>query len=470
MRRSSRSWPYERPTRWTILGIVAGSALLLAVLLLAPGHAFPSARAERTQAGLRPARQKPATVPVSRGEALPLAYLKLHAAGLSVTFTRSFSLDWSSECMPVVVRSIPRAGARVRRGSVVTLVTKIPGCGLASPFTVAGIRPRRVPNFVGKPLTAAIHWIQRRHLFWAATIPSLRAGDASSLFANYTITAQRPHPGSTILPIVKEHGGVLPTPLTLTVRPSRAPSPTTVVSLVLPAGQALHPGESVPVTVANDSDSPIYRSDCLVLARLDAGGWRSVLDSHGVNVACVIGVGEVQNRHSRQPDELPLYDDLHPGTYRITLYYRPTPRHWKVLKALTRRDRSVHLQLTIGPARAQPEPQLSEKRILRIAITASKHAQDPHPSLIQHAAGTHFKAVLIGQGDIVFEWNWSYLIATRGHFIYSNISAPGSPAPIHGTVITLVVDARTGQITDAGLSNRYPLLPRLGKVTTDLRR
>lgn len=242
------------------------------------------------------------------------------------------------------------------------------------------------------------------------------------------------------------------------------------VSLVLPAGQALHAGESVPVSVLNDSASPIYRSDCFVLARLDAGGWRSVVDSHGVNVACAIWASEVQSPQSRQPEGVPLYDDLHPGTYRITLYYRPTPRHWKVLKALTRRDRSVHLEFTIGPAPAQPKPELSEKRILRIAMAAAKHAQDPLPRLIQHAAGTHFKAVLIGQGDLVFEWNWSYLIAVRGHFIYSNVGPPGSSSTVHGTVITLVVDAGTGQITDAGLSNRYPLLARLGKVTTDLRR
>jgi hypothetical protein len=37
-------------------------------------------------------------------------------------------------------------------------------------------------------------------------------------------------------------------------------------------------------------------------------------------------------------------------------------------------------------------------------------------------------------------------------------------------VITLVVDAATGQVTDSGVSNRYPPLARLGKVTTDLRR
>ncbi len=158
-------------------------------------------------------------MPFTEGDELPHAYLKLHAAGLSVTFTRSFSLDWSYKCVPLVVRTIPAAGTDLRRGSVVSVLTRIPPCGLASLFTVVGVRPRRVPDFIGKPLTAAVHWTQRRDLFWAATIPALRAGDASSLFADYTITAQRPHPGSKILPAVKDHGGGRPTPLTLTVRP-----------------------------------------------------------------------------------------------------------------------------------------------------------------------------------------------------------------------------------------------------------
>jgi hypothetical protein len=241
------------------------------------------------------------------------------------------------------------------------------------------------------------------------------------------------------------------------------------MSLALPAGQALYPGESLPVTVVNDSASLIYRSDCFVLAHLDARGWRQVVYSHGVNIACAIWGGEVQDPHSRQPVGLALYDDLRPGAYRITLYYRPAPRHWKVLKALTRRDRSARLQFTIGPAPVQPKPQLPEKRILRLAMAAAKQGGDPRPSLIQHAASTHFKAVLIGQGDLVFEWNWSYLIAVRGHFSYSGLGPPGSSSTVHGTVITLVVDAATGQVTDFGVSNRYPPLARLGKVTTDLR-
>lgn len=44
------------------------------------------------------------------------------------------------------------------------------------------------------------------------------------------------------------------------------------VNLTLPAGQALYPGESQPVTVVNASAGSIYHSDCFVLARLDPGG------------------------------------------------------------------------------------------------------------------------------------------------------------------------------------------------------
>jgi hypothetical protein len=56
------------------------------------------------------------------------AYLKLHAGGLSVTFTRPFSVDWSYECAPVVVGSVPTAGIDVRRGSTVSLLVRIPFC------------------------------------------------------------------------------------------------------------------------------------------------------------------------------------------------------------------------------------------------------------------------------------------------------------------------------------------------------
>jgi hypothetical protein len=146
------------------------------------------------------------------------AYLKLHAGGLSVTFTRPFSVDWSYECAPVVVGSVPRAGIDVRRGSTVSLLVRIPFCAAASPGLPVGTLPSyRVPDFIGKPLTAAIAWIQHRNLYWAATIPSLRTGDAASLFANYTITAQRPRPGGAMQLGIKGPDSFRPTPLSLTV-------------------------------------------------------------------------------------------------------------------------------------------------------------------------------------------------------------------------------------------------------------
>ena len=157
-------------------------------------------------------------VPVTRGEDLPHAYRKLHAAGLSVTFTLPFSLDWSGECVPLVTGSVPRAGADVRRGSAVSLLMRIPGCGVASPGVPVGRLPsHRVPDFIGKPLTAAIAWIQHRNLYWAATIPPLHAGDAATLFANYTITRQRPRPGGAMKLGNEGHDSFQPTPLSLTV-------------------------------------------------------------------------------------------------------------------------------------------------------------------------------------------------------------------------------------------------------------
>ncbi len=43
-------------------------------------------------------------------------------------------------------------------------------------------------------------------------------------------------------------------------------------------------------------------------------------------------------------------------------------------------------------------------------------------------------------------------------------------APRQGDVLTVVVDAATGQITDLGIQQNYPNLAALGPVTTDASR
>jgi hypothetical protein len=238
------------------------------------------------------------------------------------------------------------------------------------------------------------------------------------------------------------------------------------VRLVLPR-EPLTAAESVPVTIINAGARPIYRSLRFVLERRTSRGLKAIDRSDGVRVAFPIWTGVVQAAHSREPEQLPLYDDLRPGSYRITLFYRPVPKSWRVIPPLTSRDRSVRLLIVVHDARQGPKPQLPETTLLQIAEHAAASAGDPHPTLIQHAAGTHFDAARIASGDLVFEWNWSYLIAERGHFRYVGLGPAN--VRITGSVLTQVVDAATGQVTDAGLSKRYPDLRRLGRVTTDLR-
>lgn len=115
-------------------------------------------------------------------------------------------------------------------------------------------------------------------------------------------------------------------------------------------------------------------------------------------------------------------------------------------------------------------PHLSERRILRIALRAAASAGDRRPALIQHGQGTRRKANRLASGDIVPGCRWSYLIAERGHFVLRDAHTPPGAPPPSGRVLTLVVDAATTRVTDFGVSNRYPKLSGLGRVTTDLRR
>jgi|SRR5579884_48395 len=231
----------------------------------------------------------------------------------------------------------------------------------------------------------------------------------------------------------------------------------------------LRGGRTVAITVENRSSVRILRALCLVLQRRGPRGWETINRTHGAYVGCPPTGGVPQPARSRQEQTLVLYDDLRPGLYRATLVYRPWPSG-NVGQLRGAGERSVSVLITIGAA-AHPShhPRLTEKRILSLAEAAARSNGDPHPTLIQHAEGTRFDANRLGGGDLVFEWNWSYLIAVRGHFAARDFTGPpGARAP-RGSVITLVVDAASGRVTDFGLSSRYPDLAKLGPVSTDLR-
>lgn len=54
-------------------------------------------------------------------------------------------------------------------------------------------------------------------------------------------------------------------------------------------------------------------------------------------------------------------------------------------------------------------------------------------------------------------------------FVLNDVPTPSGAKPPKGTVLTIVVDARTGRTEDFGVQDRYPDLAKLGPVTTDLR-
>lgn len=121
-------------------------------------------------------------------------------------------------------------------------------------------------------------------------------------------------------------------------------------------------------------------------------------------------------------------------------------------------------------AASASRPSLTEHQILSLALSAATRAGDARPTLIQHAEGTREAANGVDSGDIVPGDGWSYLIAIRGRFVLTDASYPAGARPPKGTVLTLIVAARTDHVTDGGVSDRYPHLATLGPVTTDLRR
>jgi hypothetical protein len=248
---------------------------------------------------------------------------------------------------------------------------------------------------------------------------------------------------------------------------SQASSPDPV-RLVLPKA-VLRAGQSVEVTVVNTGHALILRGLCLTLAHRVGSLWVVVRRTHGVPVPCPPTASIPQNARSRESVTLPLYDDLVPGLYRVSLRYKRAAHGPNLGRLAGPGVRTVQARLTVLEFRPGREPELGERRLLTLALQAAQANGDPHPSLVQHAEGARFEAVLVSSGDLVFEWNWSILIAIRGHFTATNVPVPPGARPPTGTVLTLVIDARSGHATDFGLGHRYPKLARLGPVTTDLR-
>jgi hypothetical protein len=147
-------------------------------------------------------------------DALPLAYVVLHRAGLRVSYGRPVAASSVSNCWPIVASQRPRAGTRVVAGTVVTLAIGMTPCPLPSPAVPRPLPSATVPNFRGHTVTAVAAWAGRHHLYWRGQVPALTGGTARQLLTNFRVAGQRPRPGTVLKAgSVGAGGRFTPTPL-----------------------------------------------------------------------------------------------------------------------------------------------------------------------------------------------------------------------------------------------------------------
>lgn len=124
--------------------------------------------------------------------------------------------------------------------------------------------------------------------------------------------------------------------------------------------------------------------------------------------------------------------------------------------------------LLASPTTATQQGPLPEDRIVSIAMSGAAAAGDSSPAAIEHSEGTRAQANMVASGEGVEGNADSILIVEHGHFTLAHAPMPpGAPAPT-GSVLTLVVDAVSGQVTDSGIQDNVPDLASLGPVTVDL--
>lgn len=139
-------------------------------------------------------QSKVAVPKVTEGASVIRAYTKLRYHGLRVAIPVSFSV--AALCLPSAYAQVPRAGARVSRGTVIRL-TEL-RCALASPGTpVPAPPPVVVPDLTNGSLTSAVDWADASGLFWeTGELVPLRPSWRMRLFDNYIVRGQDPAAGS----------------------------------------------------------------------------------------------------------------------------------------------------------------------------------------------------------------------------------------------------------------------------------
>lgn len=128
------------------------------------------------------------------------AYAELRGLGLKPRLDRPITVT-SLQPLPLVVGGvIPGPGTRVPVGSSVTIDPGVSPIG--SPAVPKVLPPARIPNLLGRPLSAAVDWADRHRIEWKVValppVPGAAGLGAPSVFDGYKVTAQRPRAGELL--------------------------------------------------------------------------------------------------------------------------------------------------------------------------------------------------------------------------------------------------------------------------------
>jgi len=194
--------------RRVLVGVLAAGLLLLA----AGGIVLASRDSDKDEARIL-------TVPQVTGTGVVRAYDLARAAGFRVGVGNGFSV--AALCEPIAERQVPRTGAPLHEGGVVTISAGI--CPLASPAVRRPMPTAVVPDFAGKVASEVVAWASSREMFWSIRGASaLTASAAPHLLDNYRVIRQSARPGATLRPgvFVRNGGsrGFRPTPITVWVK------------------------------------------------------------------------------------------------------------------------------------------------------------------------------------------------------------------------------------------------------------
>jgi hypothetical protein len=132
---------------------------------------------------------------------LERAYAFLHSKGLRVAVRWDFPsgpMYESDMAGPDIVERVrPLPGTQVKPGSVVTVTAM--GTGLGSPVGIPPYHRYRIPDFVGRPATTALRWLnQRPWLHYVMLVPPLPPSNAPSYYAAFRVAAQQPTAGGVL--------------------------------------------------------------------------------------------------------------------------------------------------------------------------------------------------------------------------------------------------------------------------------